>query len=173
MREAGCTAALTCLRPSLLPRRLRPGRRGRTWWERQKKRRVNRVGGGGAAAAPSRGLRTSPTHRDAWRGAETWLRPHRGSRSLVGTHTQTHRAPARRPPGYPRPTSEGRAARARPGTSGEARPARSTSRQGRGTARREEEKAEASLGAAREGLPALGAWSAGAGAAAAQIARRV
>lgn len=90
VREAGCIAALTCLRPSLLPRRLRPGRRGRTWWEKQKKRRVNRVGGGGAAAAPRRGLRTSPTHRDAWRGAESRLRPHRGFPFTRGeTHANT------------------------------------------------------------------------------------
>lgn len=71
-------ASLTCLRPSLLPRSLRPRRRGRTCGERQKERRVNRTGVALAGvSAPPR---------------LTWLRfalKRRGERRLAPSPTQT------------------------------------------------------------------------------------
>lgn len=86
------------------------------------------------------------------------------------THTEPQHGD---PPSCPRPAAEGRAARPWPSTSGEARPTWGAPRQGRAGARREEERAGASPGTARRGLPGVGASSAGAGAAAARIARRV
>lgn len=75
-------ASLTCLRPSLLPRRLRPRRRGRTCRERQRERRINRAG-----VAPA-GVSAPPRL--------TWLRlalKRRGERRLAHGPTRTPLSP--------------------------------------------------------------------------------
>lgn len=108
--------------------------------------------GSGAVSAPPRltWLRLVLTPRGERRPAHG---PARGSLSPVGTRTRTrtHIAPARRPPrSCPRPAAEGRAARPRLSSRGEARAAR-------GAARREEDGAGACPGTTRRGLRGAGA----------------
>lgn len=131
-------ASLTCLRPSLLPRRLRPRRRGRTCRERQRERRINRAG-----VAPA-GVSAPPRL--------TWLRlalKRRGERRLAHGPTRTPLSPV----GIHTPTQSTREellqlpqAQTRHSTSGEARPGRDAPWQGRAGARRQEERAGASPG---------------------------